>query len=237
MNYQEIGMVIIRSIVSLTTLFIVTKMLGKKQISQLTLFDYVIGISIGNFAAEITINIETQFINGIIAMLMFGTIAYIISILTMKSITLRRFFMGTPTTIIQKGKIIQENLKKLKFDINELLEQCRTNGYFDISQIEYAIMETNGTLSILPKDEYNPATKKDLNIKIKNQSLLANIIIDGKIMKKNLNNMNKDEKWLEQKLKEKGKNIEQIFLATLDIDEKFTIYEKKCKEKVLNVLE
>lgn len=238
MNIQELKIVTIRSIISLTVLFIVTKILGKKQVSQLSLFDYVIGISIGNFAAEITMNMETKFINGILAMIIFGLIAYAVSVLTMKSIILRRFFMGVPTPLIQNGKILEQNLKKVKFDINDLLEECRSNGYFDISEIDYALMESKGTISILPKQEYKPATKKDMNIKPKKQSLTANIIIDGNIMKNNLENMNKTEKWLNQKLKEKGyKSTNKILLATLDIDEQLTIYERNLNEKVLNVLE
>ena len=152
-NMKEVLTVIMRSIVSLTVLFAVTKLLGKKQVSQLSLFDYVIGISIGNFAAEITMNMETQFINGIVAMIVFGLIAFSVSIITMKSITLRRFFMGTPTILIQKGKILEKNLKKVKFDVNDLLEECRSNNYFDLKEIEYALMESKGTVSILPKDE------------------------------------------------------------------------------------
>ena len=125
---KEVITVIMRSIVSLTVLFAVTKLLGKKQVSQLSVFDYVIGISIGNFAAEITINMETQFINGIVAMIVFGLIAFSVSIITMKSITLRRFFMGTPTILIQKGKILEKNLKKVKFDVNDLLLHQNNNG-------------------------------------------------------------------------------------------------------------
>ena len=235
---KEIFIVIIRSIVSLTVLFGVTKLLGKKQVSQLSLFDYVIGISIGNFAAEITMNMETQFINGIVAMTVFGLIAFLVSILTMKSITLRRFFMGTPTILIQEGKILEKNLKKVKFDVNDLLEECRSKNYFDIKEIEYALMESKGTLSILPKDENKILTKKDLDLKAKKQSLVANIIIDTKIMKQNLENMNKDEEWLHQQLKEKGyKETDNILLATLDINEKLIIYEKNNNKKVLNVLE
>ena len=97
-------------------------MLGKKQVSQLSLFDYVIGISIGNFAAEMTVNIDTNEVNGIVAVLVFGFVAYIVSIITMKSITLRKFFMGKPTLIIEDGKLKWERLKKVKFDINDLLE-------------------------------------------------------------------------------------------------------------------
>ena len=235
---NEIFTVIIRSIVSLTVLFAVTKLLGKKQVSQLSLFDYVIGISIGNFAAEITLNMETQFINGIVAMIVFGLIAFSVSILTMKSIILRRFFMGTPTILIQEGKILEKNLKKVKFDVNDLLEECRSKNYFDIKEIEYALLESKGTVSILPKDENNPITKKDMNIKPQKKSLVANVIIDTKIMNQNLENMNKNEEWLKQQLKEKGyKKTDNILLATLDINEKLTIYEKNNKEKVFNVLE
>ena len=235
---NEIFTVIIRSIISLTVLFIVTKLLGKKQVSQLSLFDYVIGISIGNFAAEITMNMETQFINGIVAMIVFGLMAFSVSILTMKSIILRRFFMGTPTILIQKGKILEKNLKKVKFDVNDLLEECRSKNYFDINDIEYALLESKGTVSILPKDENKIITKKDMNIKPIKKSIVANIIIDTKIMKQNLENMNKDEEWLKQQLNEKGyKETDNILLATLDIDEKLIIYEKNNNEKVVNVLE
>lgn len=237
-NYQEMMLVTMRSIISLTVLFAITKLLGKKQVSQLSLFDYVIGISIGNFAAEMTINIQTQFANGVAAIITFGLIAYLVSITTLKSIKIRRFFMGTPTPIIQKGQILEQNLKKLKFDINDLLEECRSKGYFDISEIEYALVESKGTLSILPKGEYLPITIKDMKLKPQKQSLVANIIIDSKVMINNLKNMNKDEKWLDQQLKEKGyKNKEKILLATLDINEKLTIFEKNIEEKTLNVLE
>ncbi len=235
---KEFITIIIRCIIALSVLFTITKILGKKQVSQLSLFDYVIGISIGNFAAEIIINMETKFLNGIFAMTMFGLIAYIVDLLTLKSIILRRIFMGVPTTLIQKGKILENNLKKVKFDVNDLLEECRSKGYFDIKEIEYAIMESKGTLSILPKGDYKPITIKDMNLKPKNQTLVANIIIDSKIMKKNLKNMNKTEEWLEQQLKEKGyPNKEKILLATLDTNEKITIYEKNNQEQSINILE
>lgn len=235
---ENLTTIIIRSILSLTVLFAVTKLLGKKQVSQLSLFDYVIGISIGNFAAEISINMETPLIYGIISMLVFGLIAYVVSISTMKSITLRRFFMGTPTILIQKGKILEKNLKKVKFDVNDLLEECRSKNYFDLKEIEYALMESKGTLSILPKIEYEKVTKKDMNIKLKQPSLVSNVIIDKNIMINNLKNMNKTEDWLRQQLKEKGyKTTTNILLATLDIDEKLTVYEKNEQEKPHNILE
>lgn len=227
-----------RALISLTALFLIAKLLGKKQVSQLSLFDYVIGISIGNFAAEMTINIESQYANGLTAVIVFGLVAYLVSYLTMKSITLRRFFIGTPTILIQNGKILEKNLKKANLDINDLLEQCRVGGYFDLGQIEYALMEVNGQVSILPKGEYIPVTIKDMDLKPTKQELVANIIIDGKIMHKNLKNMKKDEEWLGKELKIKGyKTLDNILLATLDNNDKISIYERNYHDKIHNVLE
>lgn len=236
-NFSELLDVTIRALLSLVTLFFVTKLIGKKQVSQLSLFDYVIGISIGNFAAEMTINLESKEIHGIVAVIIFGFIAYLVSILTMKSIVLRRFFMGTPTVMIEHGKIVQDSFKKVRYDINDMLEQCRINGYYDISDIEYAIVEANGELSILPRSENRPITVKDMNLKVNKEGLCANVIIDGKIMHKNLKNINKTEEWLLKEMKVKGKEIEDIILATVDINNKIVFYERNKGMKVSNVLE
>lgn len=237
-DFSELLNVTFRAISSLITLFLVTKMLGKKQVSQLSLFDYVIGISIGNFAAEMTINLESNEINGIWAVVLFGIFAYLISYLTMKSILLRRFFMGTPTILIQDGKIIEKNLKKMKFDINDMLEEVRSKGYFDLSQVEYAVLEANGELSILPKSEYRPLTPKDMNIKVSKEGLCSNVIIDGKIMQNNLKNINKDEEWLKKQLKVRGYfETSKILLGTVDVNEKLIIYERNRNINSKDVLE
>lgn len=237
LNMIEILETLMRGTISLVTLFLITKLMGKKQMSELSLFDYVIGVSIGNFVAEITINIDNQFINGLISIILFGLVSFIITKLSIKSIILRRFFMGVPTILIQNGKLIEKNLVKAKIDINDLLEECRINGYFDLSEIEFAIMEANGKVSILPKGENKPLTIKDMNLKIEKQGLCSNVIIDGKIMHKNLENINKTDKWLEKELKIKGKNINDILLATVDINEKLNLYLRNNEEKVLDILE
>ncbi len=225
-----------RAILSLITLFLVTKILGKKQVSQMSLFDYVIGISIGNFAAEMTINTDSPILHGTLAVIIFGAIAYIISIGTMKSIKMRRFFIGIPTVIVKDGILLEAGLKKVKYDINDFLEQCREQGYFDISEIAYAVMESSGKISILPKGEYQPVINKDMDIKTSKKTLLANVIIDGNIMEKNLKVIGKDEEWLLKKLKEKGKDVSNILLATVDSNEKILFYEKS-KDMAFDVLE
>ena len=236
-DYKEILEVSYRAIISLVTLFLITKILGKKQVSQLSLFDYVIGISIGNFAAEVTINLEAEWINGVVAVLIFGLVAYFVSIITMKSIVARRFFMGSPTIVIQNGKIIKESLKSVKLDINDLLEECRNNNVFDLNQINYALMEANGKLSILLKPEYLPLTPKDMKLNPEKNGLVANVIIDKKIMQENLKQMNKDDKWLLKELKTKKVKLEDILLCTMDINDKLTIYKQKENEEIKNILE
>ncbi len=230
--------VIPRSVLSLIILFIVTKMIGKKQVSELSLFDYVIGISIGNFAAEMTINTEVPFLYGVIAVFVFGFIALLVSWITMKNIKLRRLIIGKPNILVKRGKLLEENFRKTKYDIHDFLEQCRISGYFDVSQIEYAVVEANGKLSILPKAEYQPVTSKDLNLKVNPTRLVANIIVDGHIMKNALKDTHKDEKWLKKELKIKGyTSYDSILLATLDAQEKLVVYEKNLNASDLDILE
>ncbi len=237
-NWLEIDDVVIRAFFSLFTLFFVTKMLGKKQVSQLSLFDYVIGISIGNFAAEMTTNVDIQFLNGIVAVILFGVFAYLVSVLTMKSIYLRRFFMGTPTIIIENGKLIEKALKKVKLDMNDLLEECRVAGYFDLSQIESAVMEVNGNLSILPKVDYRPVTVGDMKLKVEPESLCANVIIDGKLMPNNLEAMKKTEPWLQKQLQKQGYySYEDLLLVTLDKNDQVKVYERNKEKEIIKILE
>lgn len=238
MDFSTLGTVTYRALISLFTLFIVTKLLGKKQVSELSLFDYVIGISIGNFAAEMTINTESPEINGIFAVILFGLVAYLVSWLTMKSIFMRRLFMGTPTIIIQNGKILRDNMRKAHLDINELLEECRIKGYFDISNIAYGIMEVNGEMSFLPKALYKPLSPSDMKIKPDKEVLVGNVIIDGHIMDKNLSLMHKDANWLLKQLKVLGcSNVKDILLCTLDESEKVTIYKDNENIQGLDILE
>ena len=237
-NIIDALMIVPRSLFSLIALFLITKLIGRKQVSELSLFDYVIGISIGNFAAEMTINMDAPYMHGIIAVIVFGLSAYFVSLLSMKSIHLRRWIIGTPIVMIQNGKILEKNMKKVMIDVNDLLEQCRAAGYFDLNEIEFAIMEANGKISILPVSEYKPLTPKDMKIKVNKACLCANVIIDGTIMSNNLKNMSKTEDWLKQELKVKGyHDTKNILLAILDNQEKLTIYEKNENLKVSNVLE
>ena len=227
-----------KSFFAIIVLFLITKLLGKKQINQLNMFDYVIGISIGNVVAEMSVNKEVVFIDGVITMAVYALVAIIINYLTTKSIIIRRLTSGTPIVIIEEGRLIEKGLKKSKLDINDFLEEARINGYFDISEIEYAIMEANGIVSFLPKGKYSPLTPSDSKIKVNDKSLNANVVIDGNIMEKNLKYINKDKKWLKSRLKNLGyDDIEKLLLVTCDKKEKIEVYEKNIEQENPGCLE
>lgn len=227
-----------RTILVLIILFFITKMMGKKQISELNFFDYVVGITIGSIAADISLDIEKNMIAGIAALFIYGFISYIISFVSIKSILARRFFIGVPTVLVEKGKIIESGLKKSKIDVNDLLMEARENGYFNLDKIDYALMEVNGNISFLPKEKEKPVTKKDMKIKCSNEGLTVNAIIDSKYMANNMKAINKDKEWLDHELKVNGyDNYDNILLATIDNNYKVTIYEKNVKPDKNTVLE
>lgn len=227
-----------RTILVLVILFFITKMMGKKQISELNFFDYVVGITIGSIAADISLDIEKNMIAGIAALFIYGFISYIISFVSIKSILARRFFIGVPTVLVEKGKIIESGLKKSKIDVNDLLMEARENGYFNLDEIDYALMEVNGNISFLPKEKEKPVTKKDMKIKCSNEGLTVNGIIDGMYMVNNMTAINKDKEWLDHELKVNGyDNYDNILLATIDNNYKVTIYEKNVKPDKNTVLE
>jgi len=230
--------ILARTVLLIIVLFILAKLMGKKQVSQLNLFDYIIGITIGSIAADVSLDLEKDLIAGSLCLIVYGLFSVFISYVTMNSLKARRFFVGVPTILIENNKIIEGGLKKAKLDVNELLAEARSQGYFKLEDIEYAIMETNGSVSFMPINSNSPATKGDVKAKINKESLVANVIIDSKLLEKNLKEMHKDKKWLDKILKTQGYDkYDNIMLATLDINDKVIVYEKNVKSKKNSVLE
>ncbi|MBQ7104227.1 MAG: DUF421 domain-containing protein [Bacilli bacterium] len=228
----------LRSIFSIIVLFFLTKLMGRKQISQLNMYDYIVGITIGSVVAEISTNLDTHFLDGVIVMVVYTIVSILVSFLSEKSIILRRFLIGVPIILIENGKILEKSLKKSKFEINELLQEARINGYYDLSQIDYAIMEANGMVSFLPKSKYMPVTPRDLKLKVDKSGLVSNLVIDGKIMINNLHVIGKDKKWLLTRLNNLGyTSLDNILLVTCNNREKLTIYEKNIGLNEKKVLE
>ena len=228
----------IRTIIIAVIIFLLTKLLGKKQISQLSFFDYIVGITIGSTVADIALDIEKNFMGGVVSLLIFVMIDYFISMVTIKNIKARRFLIGVPTVLVEKGKIIESGLKKCKLDVNELLAEARVEGYFDLDEIDYALMEINGAISFLPKEKEKPVSKKDMKIKLDKSGLTVNAIIDGEYMPNNMKAVGKDKDWLDHELKVQGyEDYDDILLATIDTNYKVNIYRKGVKPDKNTVLE
>ena len=223
--------IILKGSIAVIYLFLVIKMLGKKQISELNIFDYIIGLSLGNIAAEMTVNKEITIIGGLIGMSVYGIFSLFVSFITSKSILARRFITGYPVVIISDGKISREQLKRCKLDLNDLLQDARESGYFDISEINYAVMEPSGKISFLPKANYHSVTPYDMKLKVEKNGLCANLVIDGNIMEKNIEAIGHDRKWLLKKLEKEGyQDVSKLLLVTCDNHEKLKIY--KMDEKI-----
>lgn len=217
---------ILRSAFSLILLQLLAKLEGPKQISQLSFYDYIVGITLGSIAAVLAVDDQIHWSISTTAILTYVMLNIFFSYITTKSIYARRFLTGESNILIFHGKIIEKNLKKIHFDINDLLTQCRTQGYFDISKIEFAIMEATGNVSIMLKSEENPVTIKDMNKKVKQEELLANVIIDGNIMEKNLKSIGKNKDWLLKQLEEKNTSLDSILLAIANLNNDLYIYYK-----------
>ena len=219
--------VLVRALVSILVLFLLTKFMGFKQISQLNLFDYIVGISIGSIAAQMAFDPDIPYYATITAMAVYALIEVLISFLTTKSIRLRSFVTGTPVIVINKGKIIEASLKKIKYDLNDLLTECRINGYFDVSEIECAVMETDGRLSFLAKADIRPVTPRDIGLSPASEGLVANVILDGNLMQSALKSCGRDENWLQKQLQDnKIKDIQTVLLGTVDVTGVFRAYLK-----------
>lgn len=223
---QDIIKVIILSIVSEIVLFILTKLMGNKEMSQLSMFDYIIGITIGSIAAEMATALESDYRQPLVAMIVYAILAIIISLACTKSIKARRFIYGNSLILMDNGKFYRKNFKTAKLDLNEFLVQCRINGYFHLSDIKTAILEANGKISFLPKSSSRPVVPSDLKLTPEPSTIDVNLIMDGKILFENLKNSNHDEMWLQKELVSQGfDKPEQIFLATLDNQNRVSLYE------------
>jgi uncharacterized membrane protein YcaP (DUF421 family) len=214
---SEALVVVVRSIIAFFTLLIFAKILGKQQISQLTFFDYVLGITIGSIASELTIDLTSRAWPHWIGLLCWATLGFLMEYITMKWRYAAKYINGEPTIVIMNGKIMESALRKMKFPISDIMELLRNKNVFDLSEVDFAIIESNGQLSVLKKPEYEPVTAKDLKITKKPSGISTELIYDGILIEENLKQIKKDKKWLDKQLKSHGvKDISEVFIATLN---------------------
>ena len=216
--------IILTSLLSALALFIIAKILGHKQMSQLDFFDYITGITIGSIAAELATELESPW-KPLIAMIVYGVVAVSLTCITSKFPKTRKYINGTPTIIMNNGKIYRSNMKKAKLDLSEFMVMCRQEGYFNLNDIHTAIFEYNGRLTILPVSSKRPVNPEDMNLSPEQEHIHTEIIMDGRILEDNLKRRGLDLKWLEKQISQKGyQNPKDIFLAVCDDKNELTIY-------------
>lgn len=222
---MEVLKIIGLSLGSITILFILTKIMGQREMSQLSIFDYFITITIGSIAAEMSTSLEDNFIQPVVAMIIYALVTLTVSFLNTKFVKLRPFLSGRTLILYDNGTLFKENFKKAKVDLNEFLVQCRTNGFFNLSDIKTALLEENGKISFLPYSDKRPANPSDFNIKPQEDGVVTNLILDGKVMEKNLKELGFDKVWLNDMLQKQGiTKIDNIFLAMYNSDGSLSAY-------------
>ncbi len=211
---------------SFAVLFLSAKLIGHKQIAQLDFFDYITGITIGSIAAEMATELEEPW-KPMIAMVLYGGITLALSLISSRFPRSRKYLNGTPTILMDHGKLYYENLKKARLDLSEFLVLCRQQGYFDLTTIQTAIFEYNGKLTILPVTTQRPVTPQDLDLSPDQELIFTELIMDGRILEENLHRMGLDRTWLEKQLKQRHiSSAKEVFLAVCDRNLKFVLFEK-----------
>ena len=211
---------------SFVVLFLSAKLIGHKQIAQLDFFDYITGITIGSIAAEMATELEEPW-KPMIAMVIYGGITLALSLISSRFPRSRKYLNGTPTILLDHGKLYYENLKKARLDLSEFLVLCRQQGYFDLTTIQTAIFEYNGKLTILPVTTQRPVTPQDLDLSPDQELIFTELIMDGRILEENLHRMGLDRTWLEKQLKQRHiSSAKEVFLAVCDRNLKFVLFEK-----------
>lgn len=222
---MEILKVVLTALLSVLALFAITKIMGHKQVAQLDFFDYVSGITIGSIGAELATELEKPY-KPLIALAIYGLTSLFLDLIVHKIPRSRKYINGTPTILMDDGKIYRKNLKQSKLDLSEFMLLCREQGYFDLDEIQTAIFEHNGKVSILPKAANRPATPDDLKITAKATYIGVEVIMDGRVMAENLLRIGQNEAWLDKQIKSQNlKNTKDIFLGIYRPGEdKLTLY-------------
>ena len=218
------GMTALTSAASIVVLFLLTKLMGSKQVSQMTMFDYVVGITIGSSAAELATELEAP-VRPLVAMVVYGAAAVLISLVTSKSIQARSIFTGKPLVLLEDGVIYRKNLEKARLDLSEFLTYCRIGGWFDLNQLQAAVLEHNGVVSFLPREQDRPATPADLDLSPRQSQVQVPFVMDGRLLEENVRLAGKEASWVRRGLLRQGYRDEgEVFLALWDGGEKLTVF-------------
>lgn len=225
---MEYAVVLLRTVLAFGTLFVVARLLGKQQLSQLTFYEYITGITMGDIAASIAISPERSPLFFMVALVIFAALTMGMEVVSEKSRPLRKLIEGEPVILIHNGKILEHNMAKSHYNMENLLMQLRERDVFNITEVEFAIAETDGYLTVLKKSQYRPVTPNDMGIETKYEGIPSEIIVDGQVIHQNLKQNHLDEAWLAARLQSLGYNSpSEIIYASLDSDGNLYIDERR----------
>ncbi len=233
---SDVITVLLNGIFSFLFVFVLAKLLGKKQIAELSFTDYAIGISLGSIAAEWSTDVVNPWYFYAIAMAVFFVLGMAVTLLQRKTPFLKKVLHGSPIVIISDGKIDYQNLKKSKLDVNDVLGMCRAKGFFDTKDIAFAVLETSGDLSVLPKGSEKPTVVSDLDLPVEQASMTNYLILDGRVYNDGLTEIEKSESWLFERLGIKNKKDLKKFLL-VSYDEKTDSFDVQTKNKQVQASE
>lgn len=208
--------VILRTLLTIIAMLVFTRLIGKKQITQLTYFEYITGITLGSLAAYVSVENSIHWGIALLAIGVWVLVSLLQEFLVMKSKVLRDLLEGKGTVLIKDGKVLEDNLKKERYTIDELLHQLRQKNAFHLADVEFAVLETSGELSVLKKSEKQPLTPSSLGIKVPNMTEPQTVIMDGKIQDEPLATAGYSRAWLKTELEKIGVTLENVFLAQVD---------------------
>ncbi|WP_281975733.1 DUF421 domain-containing protein [Halobacillus litoralis] len=227
MSYLE---VLSRGLVLFSTLYFLARVLNKKLISQMTFFDFVAGITLGSMTATLTFSVNVSLGKGVFGLILFALLVLIIDVLCLKNFHLRKVFNSEPTVLMDNGKVLENGMKKVRFTVDELLIQLRKKNVFHFSDVESAVLETDGSVSVLKKAGRQTITQQDLNIIKKTAGLPQIVMIEGNVLPYSLKSMGKDESWLKNQLKQRGiSDLTDVIVAQLSATDELYIDTKKDK--------
>ena len=228
---SETLVVMVRAVIGFFTLLIYTRMLGKQQLSQLTYFDYILGITIGSMAAALTTDLSSTAWPHWVGLTVWTAAGLAMQWVTLKWRFASKYIDGEPTVVIMNGKIMEGAMRKLRYRASDLMEQLRVKDVFDIGEVEFAILETNGTLSVLRKTQFQPVTRSDMNVSAQYQGIGTELIYSGVVFDQNLKQVHLDRSWLDAELRKKGiHDSRDVFLAVLDTSG--NLYVDKYRDRV-----
>lgn len=215
-----------RTIVIYFVVLVMIRLMGKREIGQLSSFDFVVAIILAELAAIPMESTAIPLWHGIVPLVVLGILEVTFSYITLFSRPLRKILYGHPQVIIQNGKLLKEEMWRSRYNLDDILSQLREKGYASIDDIEYAILETSGRLSVIPRSQKRPVTPADLGIPTNYEGLPTVLVMDGEVLRDNLAKVSLDQNWLREKLAEHGLHPRGVLLATLETDGRLVISEQ-----------